>query len=54
MSDQLPAIIPPGGALTTATDTYKVPALIVAAGDACRAVIWRGLSRFPCCSQSQR
>ena len=30
--DQLPAIIPPG-ALTTPTDTYIVPALIVAAGD---------------------
>jgi hypothetical protein len=32
MTDQLPAIIPPG-ALTTPTDTYIVPALIVAAGD---------------------
>jgi hypothetical protein len=33
MNDQLPAIIPPG-ALTTPTDTYIVPALIIAAGDA--------------------
>ena len=32
MTDQLPAIIP-RGALTTPTDTYIVPALIVAAGD---------------------
>jgi hypothetical protein len=32
MSEQLPAIIPPT-ALTIATDTYIVPALIAAAGD---------------------
>jgi site-specific recombinase XerD len=39
MADQLPAIIPPG-ALTTSTDTYIVPALIAAAGDAagCRYI----------------
>jgi Phage integrase, N-terminal SAM-like domain len=32
MTDQLPAIVQPG-ALATPTDTYRVPALIVAAGD---------------------
>jgi site-specific recombinase XerD len=42
MSDQLPAIIPPG-ALTTPTDTYIVPALIAAAGDAAG---WRYIEFF--------
>ena len=40
--DQLPAIIPPG-ALTTPTDTYIVPPLIVAAGDAAG---WRFVEFF--------
>jgi hypothetical protein len=31
--DQLPAIVPPGGGLTTPTDTYVVPVLIARAGD---------------------
>ncbi len=42
MSDQLPAIIPPG-ALTMPTDTYIVPALIAAAGDAAG---WRYIEFF--------
>jgi hypothetical protein len=42
MSDQLPAIIPPG-ALTTSTDTYIVPSLIAAAGDAAG---WRFVEFF--------
>ena len=42
MSDQLPAIIPPG-ALTTPTDTYMVPALIADAGDAAG---WRYVEFF--------
>ena len=42
MTDQLPAIIPPG-ALVTATDTHIVPALIAAAGDAAG---WRYVEFF--------
>ena len=42
MTDQLPAIIPPG-ALTTPTDTYIVPALIADAGDAAG---WRYVEFF--------
>src|SRR3954466_10315008 len=42
MSDQLPAIIPPG-ALTTLTDTYIVPALIAALGD---EASWRYVEFF--------
>ena len=44
MTDQLPAIIPPG-ALTTPTDTYIVPALIADAGDAGRLALRRILHR---------
>ena len=40
--DQLPAIIP-AGALTTPTDTYIVPPLIIAAGD---AASWRYVEFF--------
>ena len=42
MTDQLPAIIPPG-ALTAPTDTYIVPALIADAGDAAG---WRYVEFF--------
>ena len=42
MSDQLPAVLPPG-ALTTPTDTYIVPALIADAGDAAG---WRYVEFF--------
>jgi hypothetical protein len=42
MTDQLPAIIPPG-ALTTPTDTYIVPALIADLGDAAG---WRYVEFF--------
>jgi site-specific recombinase XerD len=42
MTDQLPAVIPPG-ALVTATDTHVVPALIAAAGDAAG---WRYVEFF--------
>src|SRR6202521_5430198 len=42
MTDQLPAIIPPG-ALTTPADTYIVPALIADAGDAAG---WRYVEFF--------
>jgi hypothetical protein len=42
MTDQLPAIIPPG-ALTTTSDTYIVPSLIAAAGDAAG---WRFVEFF--------
>src|ERR1700735_1967962 len=41
-SDQLPTVIPPG-ALTTPTDTYIVPAVIVDAGDAAG---WRYVEFF--------
>ena len=44
MTDQLPAIIPPG-ALTTPADTYIVPALIADAGDAGRLALRRILHR---------
>ena len=42
MTDQLPAVIPPG-ALTTPADTYIVPALIADAGDAAG---WRYVEFF--------
>src|SRR6202020_1514699 len=42
MTEQLPAIIPPG-ALTTSTDTYIVPALIANAGEAAG---WRYVEFF--------
>src|ERR1700729_4336897 len=43
MTDQLPAVIAPGGALTTTTDTYIVPATIAGAGDAAG---WRFIEFF--------
>ena len=43
MTDQLPAIIPPDGALTTSSDTYIVPSLIADAGDAAG---WRFVEFF--------
>ena len=42
MTDQLPAVLQPG-ALTTAADTYIVPALIADAGDAAG---WRYVEFF--------
>jgi site-specific recombinase XerD len=43
MNDQLPTLIEPGGALSTSTDTYIVPALIANAGDAAG---WRFVEFF--------